>query len=95
MTYTIDRYPAEIIDVRCSHQTFSPTASYSAPVPSARSLLERVRTGVAALMARVWADDLSADRAYARLLEGSAGKLTDSLEREAELSFRRGTGFFG
>jgi acetyltransferase len=77
----------------CTHQTFSVPASYSAPVPSARSLLERVGAGAAALITRVWADDLSADRAYARLLEGSAGKLTDSLEREAELSFRRGAGF--
>jgi hypothetical protein len=76
----------------CTHQTLAaPTVSHAGALSNAHALLGPL----AAFVARFWRHELPADRAYARLLEGSAGKLTDSLEREAELSLRRGSGLYG
>lgn len=79
----------------CTHEI--PTAR---PVPlvakaTARAVLGRIRAGVARLADRLWDRELPAERAYGRLLEGCGGKLTDSLEREAERAMRTESGLYG
>ena len=76
----------------CTHHTLAaPAASHSAALSNGHALLG----AFGAFLGRFSRPDLPADRVYARLLEGSAGKLTDSLEREAELSLSRGSGLYG
>jgi hypothetical protein len=79
----------------CTHQILTARPVPHVATPAAHAVLGRFRAGMARLAERLWNHELPAERAYARLLEGSAGKLTDSLERDAERSMRMGSGFYG
>ena len=57
-------------------------------LPGSRGLFTRAGAMAAKAVAALVVQELPADRIYGQLLEGSGGKLTDALEREADRRLR-------